>query len=174
MRTVERGGTYVRVADPAWRNALDGSHAMRSGGRWNPSGSFPVVYLCGSVEVARAIVYARLVDQPYGPEDLDPGAAPVLISTRVATGRYADLLSPRGLDSAGLPRSYPRDGRGRRIGWSRCQPVGVAAFEDGHPGIACRSAAPTAPADSEELAWFQRGRRRLRVASRRRFDEWFW
>jgi hypothetical protein len=174
MRTVERGGTYLRVADPGWRNPLDGSHAMRGGGRWNPPGSFPVVYLCGSVEVARAVVYGRLADQPYGPEDLSRPTAPVLISTRVPTDRYADLLSARGLDSAGLPRTYPRDGRGRRIGWSRCQPAGLAARQEGHPGIACRSAAPTAPADGEELAWFQRGTRRLRVASRRRFEEWFW
>jgi RES domain-containing protein len=174
MRTVRRGGTYLRVADPAWRNPLDGAHAMRNGGRWNPPGTFPVVYLCESVEVARANVYRLLVDQPYGPEDLRPAAAPVLVATRVPPDRYVDLLSPRGLESAGLPRTYPRDARGRRIGWSRSQRVGVAAWEQDHRGIACRSAAPNAPEGGEELAWFQRGRRRLPVSSRRRFDDWFW
>ena len=44
------------------------------GGRWNPPESFPVVYLCRSVPVARANVYRKLEGQPYGPEDLRPGA----------------------------------------------------------------------------------------------------
>lgn len=174
MRTVRRGGTYLRVADPGWRDPLDGSHAMRGGGRWNPPGSFPVVYLCDSVEVARANVYRLLRDQPYGPEDLNPRTAPALVATRVGSARYADLVSARGLRSAGLPDSYPRTAGGRRVSWSRCQKVGVAAFDEGHPGIACRSAAPGAPPGGEELAWFQRGRRRLRVGSRRTFTQWFW
>jgi RES domain-containing protein len=174
VRTVQRGGTYVRIAEPRWRDPLDGQYAMRNGGRWNPPGSYPVVYLCASVDVARANVYRSLAGQPYGPEDLNPRTAWVLVSTHVPTDRHADLLSARGLDSAGLPRTYPHDGRGRRLSWSRCQPIGHAAWDEGHPGIACRSAAPNVPDGGEELAWFQRGRRRLRVRSRRRFDDWFW
>jgi RES domain-containing protein len=72
MRTVRRGGPYLRVADPAWADPLDGRFAADRGGRWNPPESFPVVYLCGSIEVARANVYRRLAGQPYGPEDLLP------------------------------------------------------------------------------------------------------
>lgn len=174
MRTVERGGTYLRVADPRWRDPLDGSHSMRSGGRWNPPGSFPVVYLCETVAVARVYVYRKLAGQPYGPEDLDPSRGPVLVAARVRRERYADLVSARGLRSAGLPPTYPRDARNRTISWSRCQPVGVEAWEAGHPGIACRSAAPNAPRGDEELAWFARGRRRLRAVSRRTFGGWFW
>ncbi|MGH2951477.1 MAG: RES domain-containing protein [Solirubrobacterales bacterium] len=176
MRTIERGGEYLRVADPEWRDPLDGGHAGRGGGRWNPPGSFGSVYLCASVAVARANVYRLLRDQPYGPEDLNPATAPTLIATRVPADRYADLLSARGLESAGLPPTYPRDARGRRISWSLCQRVGLAAWDEGHPGIACRSAGPGAPAagrESEELAFFDRGRR-LRVRARRRFDDWFW
>jgi RES domain-containing protein len=176
VRTIERGGEYLRVADPTWRDPLDGSHAARTGGRWNPAGSFGCVYLCASLAVARANVYRKLRDQPYGPEDLDPQTAPVLIATRVSGARYADLLTARGLESAGLPATYPRDSGGRRISWSRCQRVGLAAWDEGLPGLACRSAAPRVPSvgrESEELAFFIRGRR-LRVRSRRRFDDWFW
>jgi len=49
MRTVERGGPYLRVADPGWEDPLDGSYAANRGGRWNPPESFAVVYLTSSV-----------------------------------------------------------------------------------------------------------------------------
>ena len=59
MRTIARGGAYVRVADPSWRNPLDGGYSQRVGGRWNARGAFPVVYLCRSVSVARATRWSR-------------------------------------------------------------------------------------------------------------------
>src|SRR5207247_831120 len=83
VRTVRRGGDYLRVADHAWAHPLDGRFSALRGGRWNPPGSFPVVYLCRTVEVARAVLYQKLAQHPYGPEDLDPVRAPVLVATVV-------------------------------------------------------------------------------------------
>ena len=40
------------------------------------------------------------------------------------------------------------------------------------PGISCRSAAPAAPADGEELAWFARTSS-LTPTEVRSFDDWF-
>ena len=45
MSSVRRAGRYFRVADPDWDEPLEGSYSARLGGRWNPSGSFPVCYL---------------------------------------------------------------------------------------------------------------------------------
>jgi len=174
VRTVRRGGDYLRVADPAWADPLDGRFSARRGGRWNPPRSFAAVYLSRTVEVARAVVHQKLADHPYGPEDLSPATAPVLVEAVVRAERFADALTARGLGSAGLPPGYPRDEAGDVVGWARCQPIGVDAWEAGLPGVACRSAAPTAPPGGEELAWFQRGRRRLRARAVRRFDDWFW
>jgi RES domain-containing protein len=174
VRTIRRGGPYLRVADPGWQDPLDGRFAQRRGGRWNPLESFPVVYLCESVGVARAVVLRKLEGQPYGPEDLNPETAPVLVGTSVPEDRYVDVVTRRGRASAGLPESYPRDRRGAPIGWARCQPIGRAAWERDAPGIACLSAAPEAPPQGEELAWFQRRRRRLRRRRVHPFDEWFW
>jgi RES domain-containing protein len=174
MRTITRGGAYVRVADPSWRNPLDGGYSQRAGGRWNAPGAFPVVYLCRTVSVARAVVFHQLEGHPYGPEDLNPSMGPVLVETTVRSERFVDAITARGLESTGLTVSYPRDGRGQLVGWSRCQPLGQEAWEDGCEGIACRSAAPTAPTGGEELAWFVRGRRRLRLLRKRPFAEWFW
>ena len=168
MRTIRRGGPYLRVADPDWDDPLDGRYAADRGGRWNPPESFPVVYLCETVAVARANVYRRLEGQPYGPEDLRPEGGPVLVRTRVPEDRYLNVVTEAGLRNAGLPRTYPRDGRGRIVSWRRCQPIGLRAWEAGLPGIAARSAA----GPGEELAYF--GRRRLRRAGVRSFPEWFW
>lgn len=173
MRTVVRGGAYHRVADPGWDDPLDGSHAARRGGRWNPPASFPVVYLCRDLATSRANVFRRLDGHPYGPEDLRPGAGPVLVTTEVPRDRYLNAVTGPGCADLGLPRSYPRHANGRIISWARCQPIGARAHEAALPGVAARSAAPTAPAGSEELAYFVR-RRALRVRSRAPFERWFW
>jgi hypothetical protein len=174
FRHVTRGGPYVRVADPAWRRPLDPRFAAERGSRWNPPGSFPVVYLCASREVARAIVLDRFDRLPYGVLDLRPERQPVLVETDVPIRRVVDVVTDSGCRAASLPKTYPLDGRGKRIGWSRTQPVGRTAHQQGEDGIACRSAAPRRPARGEELAWFiRRGADRLRTAGRRSFGEWF-
>ena len=169
MRTIRRGGPYLRVADPDWDDPLDGRYAADRGGRWNPPESFPVVYLCRSLEVARANVYRRLRGQPYGPEDLQPGAGPILVRSRVPEDRYLNVVTDAGLRDVGLPVTYPRDSRRRIVPHRRCQQIGLRAWDSGLPGIATRSAAEPA---GEELAYF--GRRKLRRGSATAFDDWFW
>lgn len=172
LRTVLRGGVYVRVADPAWDDPLDGRFAKASGGRWSAPGAFAVVYLNGDRQVARANVLQRFAGLPYGPEDLEPAAAPALVSTHVAEDDFADILTDAGCATAGLPATYPVDAAGVPVPHRTCRPVGRAAWDTGLPGIACRSAAPQAPQRGEELAWFARGARLvpLRVES---FDAWY-
>ncbi len=175
MRHIRRGGAYSRVADPHWKNPLDGSHAERSGGRWNPPDSFPVVYLNRDVRVARANVAGKFRGRPYGPELLDPREAPVLVQTTVPEANYIDIITDEGLIDAGLPKEYPHDPSGGDVGWERCQPIGKEAWESGDPGVACRSAAPGTPPDGEELAWFAREETPpLKVDVVLVFDEWFW
>jgi RES domain len=168
MRTIRRGGPYLRVADPKWDDPLDGRHAAERGGRWNPPESFPVVYLCATVEVARANVYRRLEGQPYGPEDLQREAGPILVRTRVPEDRYLNVVTDAGCRDAGLPKTYPRDSRRRIVPHSRCQPIGLSAWEAGLPGVAARSAW----APGEELGYFGRGK--LRRGAVRAFTDWFW
>jgi RES domain len=180
MRTIPRGGPYLRVADPGWDDPLDGRFAAERGGRWNPPESFPVVYLCRSLEVARANVYRKLAGQPYGPEDLSPRSGPVLVRTTVPEDRYLNVITDAGCRDAGLPKTYPLDSRRRLVPWRRCQPIGLRAWEAGVPGVAARSAAAVdaRARDSatrlamEELAYFSR--RMLRRGAVRPFDQWFW
>jgi RES domain-containing protein len=174
FRHIDRGGRFVRVADPAWRRPLDGSFAATRGARWNPPGSFPVVYLCSSVDIARANVLRRFEGLPYAPLDLLPERRPVLVETDVPSHRAVDVVTDAGCRAAGLPETYPRDADGTEVGWDRCRSVGEAAWEQDEPSIAARSAAAR-PADvGDELAWFVRGSAgRLKVTRRRAFDDWF-
>jgi RES domain-containing protein len=174
FRHVTRGGPYVRVADPAWLRPLDPRFAQERGGRWNPPRSFPVVYLCATRDVGRAVVLRRFEGLPYGVVDLLPSRAPVLIATDIPEGRLVDVVDDAGCRATGLPASYPLDGRGRTIAWARTQPVGETAWEQGERGIACRSSAMAGRERGVELAWCGRGSAvRLRIDRRRAFEDWF-
>ena len=169
---VTRGGVYVRVADPDWDDPLSGAHAKARGGRWNAPGAFPVVYLNGDVRVARANLLQRFEGLPYGPEDLEPSAGPMLVSTVVPEDAFVDVVSDAGCIAVGLPPTYPSDEEGMPVSHEACQPVGEGAWDAGLPGIACRSAAPAARHGGEELAWFARAEP-LEPLEVRRFSDWF-
>jgi RES domain len=172
VRHVTRGGRYVRVADPEWADPLSPEHARQRGGRWNPPASFGVVYLNASVELARAQVRHRLERRGIRPEDLDPYGGPMLAHARVPTAEYVDAVTHDGLVDLGLPTTYPVDERGAPIPHRVCQPIGQAAWDAGESGIACRSAATSAPPGAEELAFF--ARRKLRLERREGFRDWYW
>ena len=172
MKTIRRSGDYLRVADPEWDDPLDGNYSMRQGGRWNPPGSFPVIYLCMDIKVARANVERKFKDQPFGPEDLDPKEAPALVTTRIPLKNFIDVITDAGCIATGLPASYPFDVKGKMVTHETCQPIGQEAWDSNSPGVASRSAALEAPDGGEELAWFQR-RTKLKLKNVQHFDEWY-
>ncbi len=174
FRHVVRGGRYLRVADPSWRRPLDGSFAAERGARWNPPASFLVVYLCSTIEIARANVLRRFAGLPYSPLDLLPDRRPALVETDVTRHRAVNVVTDEGCRDAGFPATYPREADGTEVGWDRCRPVGQAAWNQGERSIAYRSAAARPGDPGEELAWFVRvPGDRLRSARRRAFDDWF-
>jgi hypothetical protein len=179
LKSIKRSGDYYRVAQPDWADPLDGVYAQRAGGRWNPKGSYPVVYLNASVDTARLNARRLLRDQtlngmPFSFDDLEPTALPVLVRTQVPLADVLDCVSDLGLKSVGLPRSFPRKRDRSTVPHSACQPIGELAHEAGLAGVASRSAAPGAPRDAEELAWFTRnGGPLTRVGPVAEFAEWF-
>jgi len=169
IRTVAIGGMYHRVADPAWADPLDPSYSsVAPGRRWNPSG-LSCLYLNADDVTARANVLRLFDGLPYGPEDLDPATAPVLIDVTVPDGVAADAFTSLGLLSLGLSSRFPLEASGDPVPHGRCQSVGQAAFDAGLDGIDCRSAAK---GGVRELAWFPRDRTAEEVA-RRAFDRWW-
>lgn len=172
FRYVFRNGTYYRVANPDWSDPLDGVPAVSTGGRWNKPGLFPVVYLNENIRLARLFVAHKLRGQPYGPEDLDPDAGPVLVTTNVPDDSYVDIVTDAGCQAAGLPTTYPLNGRKQTVRHDQCWPIGESAWRQGEPGIACRSATTGATRSEEELAWFQRSHT-LSATAILGFDDWF-
>jgi hypothetical protein len=177
MEVIGRKGEYYRVADPAWADPLDSSYSMRFGKRWNAAGSFPVIYLNADLSTARAIARRFLTEglrgQPVTADDIDPSERPVLVATDVPDDRYLDVITRPGCVANGLPATYPTDGTGNIVAWPVCQAVGQQAWDAGLPGIACGSAAPGAPDDGEELAWFDRDEVSLEAKQTRAFGAWY-
>lgn len=170
MLEVAIGGTHLRVADPDWVDPLDATFAaLPPGQRWNPPG-LDCLYLNRDHVTARANVARKFVGLPYGPEDLDPATAPVLLDVVVPDGAAADAYTPEGLAALGLPASYPLDDSGAKVPHVTCQPLGEAAFDGGLDGVDARSAAP---GGDRELAWFPRGRT-LVADPPVPFDEWWY
>jgi len=163
------GGSYYRVADPDWSNPLDPSFAsLGPGQRWNPAG-LSCLYLNTDITTARANVERQFAGLPYGPENLDPATAPLLVEAQVPQGQAADAFTDKGLAALGLPTSYPYDTKGNLIPHVACQPIGQAAFDSQLDGVDCRSAAV---GGQRELAWFPRGAL-AHETKRQAFDEWW-
>ena len=174
MRTLRRGGTYFRLAEPGWVDPLDTSYGQRRGGRWNPPGAFAVLYLNDSVPTSRLQVLHKLGGLPYGPEDLEPSAQHDLVTVEVPTLTHLDCVSDDGLAAVALPTSYPRYRNGRPVTHATCQPIGSRAFESRLAGVACRSAATNAKPDNQELAFFDRASGpRPAVTTRTPFAAWW-
>jgi hypothetical protein len=170
--TVRRGGEYNRLAEPGWQDPLDTSFAKSAGARWNPPGSFGVLYLNRGVRVARLQADHRLAGQPYGIEDLEPAEQHDLVVVDVSEAERLDCVSDEGLAAVGLPPSYPRGADGEPVGHHVCRQIGQRANEGGHTGIACRSAATGATASDEELALFE-AHAAVEVKDRRPFTAWY-
>jgi hypothetical protein len=174
-QTIRRGGgDYNRLAEPAWADPLDTSYSKRSGARWNAPGSFGVLHLNRGRPMARLQVDHKLAGQPYGVEDLDPDEQHDLVEVDVIELDLRDCITDAGLQGVGLPATYPVDGAGNEVPWSTCQPIGQPAYDDGLPGIACRSAATGAEPGDEELAVFDSHTRDVRQTGRLLFDDWYW
>lgn len=174
-RTVRRGGSFNRLAEPSWANPLDTSYSRQRGGRWNPPGSFGALYLSGDLRVARLQVLHKLSGHPYGVEDLDENEQHDLVDVEVAQREWLDCVTVAGLESVGLPDTYPRHRNGRPVRHVTCRSVGQAAFADQRPGIACRSAATDALTTDEELGVFDREvDATVQMTGRHPFAEWFW
>ena len=152
----------------------DPAFAQRQGGRWNPPGSFRTLYLNEDVVTAHLNLRAFIAKWPYEPEDLRDDTGPILVGCTLPRIQVVcDAHSPAGLQSAGLPNTYPLATDGTPVPHTRCQPIGNKAKEAGLRGVRARSA--RSPDDAgRELAWFLTAARSLALRVRTlAFVAWF-
>lgn len=167
--------TWWRIADRTWRNPLDATFAERRGGRWNPPGSFPTLYLNEDRVTARMNLRVFIARWPYEPEDLRADTGPVLIGAKLPKRQQVcDVHSREGVQTAGLPKTYPLDASGELVSHQRCQRIGEKAKQAGLRGVRTRSAQSRDGA-GRELAWFPATTRSAaRQVERLSFDDWYW
>jgi hypothetical protein len=166
---------WLRIADPAWTDALDPGFSALAGGRWNPPCSFPTMYLNEDRATARFNLALFISDWPYAPEDLRDDTGPVLVQAVLPRDQVvADCHTPQGVRALGLPDSYPWDETGHLIPHPVCQAIGEEVHTQKLRGVRCRSARVLAGA-GRELAWFPASRHsRAREVGREAFSSWYW
>lgn len=166
---------WSRICEAGWDDPLDPTFAQTRGGRWNPQGSWPTLYLNEDVVTARLNLTLFIAAWPYEPEDLADDTGPDLAVARLPRKQpVADAHSPRGIAAVGLPASYPLDLDGEPVPRDRCQPIGERVHAAGLRGVRCRSAQAPHGA-GREVAWFPAtSRSRAHLIARQRFTEWFW
>ena len=106
--TVPDAHVWWRIADPGWVDPLDSSFAQRHGGRWNPPGSFPALYLNEDLVTAHLNLRTFIARWPYEPEDLRDDTGPLLVGCVLPRRQVVcEAHSPAGVRAADLPETYP-------------------------------------------------------------------
>jgi len=173
VETLPDGHRWLRVADADWIDPLDTAYAAERGGRWNPPGSHPTLYLNEDLETARAQVIALLAGSPVEPDDLDPGFD-LVVATLPRSQVVANAVTDTGVTALGLPSTYPKHSNGRPVRRGTCQPVGSEVARLGLRGVHARSAV-TDDGSGRELAWFPaRDTSRATLVRRMAFRDWWY
>ncbi len=148
---VPDGHIWLRITRPHYADPFDPSFAQRRGGRWNPRDSWPTLYLNEDLATVHAQVRHLFAGRGIEPDDLDDDA-PIRLAATTLPGRQrvAEVISPAGVESAGLPESYPVDVRGEPVSHEVTQAIGLLVHDANLRGVWCRSASGV----GHELAWF--------------------
>lgn len=129
-------GEYHRYTG-ARRDPLSGAGARANGGRWNPRGIYPTIYL--ATPRASCAGEVRRAAEALGTTPDVMLQAPYLLHTvHVANIAVLDLSDPQAMDHVGLTDADLSDDD-----WTACQAVGHAAWFLGFQGVLAKSASGT-------------------------------
>ncbi len=159
-------GIVYRYVPHKATDPLDGSFAMRLGGRWNPPHSFPVLYTSCSIKVAVANLWHRFEGESVAPWEVSEEYQADLYELRIDQPNLVDVRTSDGIEGLGFPPSYPEG-----TGYTVTQQAGLRLHREGWPGVWCRSAALIS---GEEVALFlELAQRPEPIGDPRRLKDWF-
>ncbi len=135
--TIDVSGTLYRAIPHSSQDPLSTQQSLIAGGRWNPPGSFPVLYTGSSMQVIRSFIdwHATYFGIPLATRPRDELPDLAILSF---TATVADVASDDGLAHYGLPTNYPEGFSPNDH--SATRPIGVSIYALGMAGIATRSA----------------------------------
>lgn len=132
-------GTVFRCIPSSSTTPLSSSYSVTYGGRWNASGTYPVLYTFLSQNLAATWYYNTLTSAGLTINEVQPEQLPDLIVLNCDLSNVADLTTDEGLSEVGLPAEYPEGFRGQEA-WVTTQPIGATVYHSGHTSILTRSA----------------------------------
>jgi len=105
-RLAHRHTPLYRVVKADWGDPLDATYSQRKPDRrWNTE-SFPALYCCCGLGVARAVALDIFRVAGLELEDLQPGVRPQLAEIEWR-GEVIDMVTERGVVAAGFAPEYP-------------------------------------------------------------------
>src|SRR5207302_1800720 len=145
-------------------NPLDGSRAKADGGRWNPPGSFEVIYTSCSLRAQIAFLREHYRNESINPWEQPEEKQRDLHDLHVDQDGLVDAVNDRGLVGLGLPETYPLG-----VSYDTTRRVGQRLYDERRPGIWCRCAPDPA---EQEIALFRDYAQAIQVGPRpSRFHE---
>ena len=145
------GRVWLRVASASWKNPLDSNYAQQAGGRWNPPGAYPALYLNADLATARSQLERMLEGYPVGIDDLDEDA---FVLSRCSTPKAAALCRCG-------QRCRPESARATWRLSAGCEGRGNSAF-----ALSARWSSRPGPAIARNMVPIRRNARRTRTRAR--------
>lgn len=147
-----------------------------NGGRWNPPGTFEVLYTACHLDVCRLMYLKWLAGKGVDYDDLNPSQRRKVWELVADQSDLVDAVTDAGLLELGLRADYPRG-----VDHDATQPIGARLQSERRPGIECRSAVaparqeiaifsgnaplPTVVAQLDDTVWWPAGLRTLPARS---------
>jgi hypothetical protein len=142
---------WLRVVRPEYADPFDISFAQAQGGRWNPPGTWPTLYLNEDIATVHAQLRHMFTGRGIEPDDLNDDAPLHLAAcTLPRRQRVADAHTVTGLKELNLPATYPVNRRGNPVGRGATQSIGGTVHAAESRGVWYASAAQL----GREVAWF--------------------
>ena len=139
INTFSFDGTLFRCVLPSHNEPLNSTYSQVSGGRWNPAGSFPVLYTFTSPQSANYWIETRWASLGFTWEEVAPERLPDLAVVTVQLEALADVATDAGLQFFGLPATYPV-GFETPAAYAVTRPIGVEIHARQVAGLVTRSA----------------------------------